>query len=135
MPSELSISNATTSNLQTVHSDIVVDSAIQSTPGITYNIEWDKWVGYYKSIPELQAVIDKVALWTVGKGFKTDDKTKERLSKIRGAGKDTFDDILENAVRVRRICGDFFAEIIKNKRGEIVNLKPLNPQSMQIYSN
>lgn len=115
--------------------DYEVDSERQDVPGNMYQVVWETWYGYYAAIPELQAVIDKVAAWAVGKGYKADAKTMERLSKIRGAGKDCFADILENAVRVRRICGDFFAEIVKNKRGELINLKPLNPGNMQILSN
>lgn len=119
-------------NQRTVYS---VSSAEQDAPGANYYPPWSKWYGYYKTIPELQAVIDKKAVWTIGKGFKSDERVKKILSKIRGNGKDTFNSIMHNMVRQYTICGDAFAEIIKNKRGEIINLKPLNPGYMLIRSN
>lgn len=131
----MDVSKSDIGNVAGTQEDWSPDSDVQDVPGVEYSVVWDDWFEYYSSIPELQAVIDKVAAWCVGKGFKADQKTQDRLSKIRGAGKDTFDDILENAVRVRRICGDFFAEIIRNKRGELVNLKPLNPGTIKIISN
>jgi len=99
---------------------------------VTYIPSWTKWNGYYKTIPELQAVIDAKARWTVGKGYKADEKTTATLKKIKGFGKDSFNTIMSNAVRTFTICGDFFAEIVKDKAGRLINLKPLNPGSIQI---
>lgn len=112
-----------------------IPSATQDIPGDDYTPDWDKWFGYYKTIPELQAVIDKYAMWVGGKGYEADGKVKKRLDKITGMGKDTFDDIMWNLVRMGKICGDSFAEIIRNKRGELINLKPINPGSIVIKSN
>ncbi len=99
------------------------------------NIDWSKWNGYYKKIPEIQSVIDRKAMWVVGRGYKADARTKNILDKIRGNGKDTFDSIMYNAVRVYTICGNFFAEIIENKRGELRNLKPLDSGTITILGN
>lgn len=110
-------------------------SAEQSTPGVRYTPEWSKWFGYYKVIPELQSVINKKATWTVGKGYQADSKTKKLLDRIRGNGKDTFDDIMWNMVVAYTTGGDAFAEIIRNKRGELINLKPINPGSITIISD
>jgi hypothetical protein len=129
------ISNSSTTNMTDNVSDYSVDSAQQDVPSNDYTCSWSNWFGYYKVIPEIQAVIDAKARWTTGKGYKTDNKTKKILEKIRGNGKDTFDDILYNAVRVYTIGGDFFAEIIKTKRGELRNLKPINPGSITIKTN
>lgn len=112
-----------------------VDSAQQDIPGTRYYPRWSTWYGYYKHIPELQAVIDKKAIWTVGKGFKADNKTTEMLNRIRGCGKDSFNDIIYNMVRTYTIGGDSFAEVVKNRRGELRNLKPISPASMCILSN
>jgi hypothetical protein len=99
----------------------------------TYDFfEWNKWNGYYREIAEFGAVIDKMASWTVGKGYEADEKTQKILKKIKGWGKDDFNSILENQLRVALVNGDSFAEIIKDKAGRLINLKPMNPGSMQI---
>lgn len=110
-------------------------SADLDTPGVKYYPNWTNWFGYYKTIPELQAVINKMAIWTVGKGYKADEKTKQCLDKIRGCGKDSFDSIIFNMQITKKVGGDAFAEIIRNKRGELRNLKPINPGSMVVWSN
>lgn len=112
-----------------------IPSVEQDRPGVKYYPQWSKWFGYYKTIPELQAVINKMAIWTVGKGYKAEEKTKERLDKIKGCGKDTFDSIIFNLQITKKVGGDSFAEIIRNKRGELRNLKPINPGSMVVLSN
>ena len=100
-----------------------------------YTVPWSTWNGYYQGVAELKAVIDKKAVWTVGKGFKADDKTTSLMAKWRGMGKDTANDIYENLVKTYTIGGDAFAEIIKNKRGVITNLKPLNPGNIKIVAD
>jgi len=103
----------------------------------TYQCDWTKWHGYYRRIPELAAVIDKKAIWTVGKGFKLtgSKETQSRIKRIKGCGKDSFNSIMHNAIRTYTICGDFFAEIIRDKKGRLINLKPINPGSMKIVVN
>ena len=101
-----------------------------------YMVNWPKWHGFYRSIPMLQAVINKMAIWVVGKGYETQNKnTKKILDAIRGNGKDTINGILNNAVRTYKIGGDFFAEIIRRGNGGLVNLKPLNPGTIKIVAN
>lgn len=113
----------------------VIDPSEQDFPGTRYYPDWAKWFGYYKTVPELQAVIDKKAIWTIGRGFQAEGKVKERLGRIRGIGIDTFDSIMLNMIRQYTICGDAFAEIVRNSRKEIINLKPLNPGTVVIISN
>ena len=111
----------------------------QYTDGPTDNKEttwqdpdFSTYLGYYKDpkTPELTAVIDAKATWTVGKGFSSDRETGVILDSIKGFGKDTFNTILENAMRVLLIGGNFYAEIIRDEKGELVNLKPLDPRTM-----
>lgn len=99
------------------------------------NSNWSQYLGYYKTIPELQISIDAKATWTVGKGFIADDTTTMILDTIRGWGKDTFNTILENMIRTYHIAGDAFAEIIKDEEGVLINLKPLDPGSIRIVVN
>ena len=112
-----------------------VQPAEQDYPGTRYYPSWSKWFGYYKTIPQIQSVINKKAIWSVGKGFEAKPGVTKTLDKIRGCGKDTFNSIIFNQIVSYTACGDSFAEIIKNKRGEIKNLKPINPGSMSIISN
>jgi hypothetical protein len=124
-----------------------VPTEVQSTPGVRHYPNWSKWFGYYKNIPDVQAVVNKLAAWTVGRGYEVPEKsflekftrkpsrTKEILERISGCGVDTFNTILKNQLRAAFICGDSFAEIVRNKRQEFINLKPINPGSIVIKSN
>ncbi|KKM73737.1 hypothetical protein LCGC14_1407470 [marine sediment metagenome] len=116
--------------------------APQTTDGATdqketkyFNDKWEQQLGYYKSVDNLQAAIDAVARWTVGKGFKSNEVTELALSVIKGHGKDTFNTILENMIRVYKIGGDSYGHIIRDNEGNLINLKPLNPGVMQIVVN
>ena len=114
-----------------------VDNASLTGKETTWqNGEWATYNGFYREYPELQATIDKMALWSVGKGFKADASTTKKLETIKGFGKDTFNQIIENMIRVYLINGDSYAEIIKNpKTNKLINLKPLNPGAMKIVAN
>jgi len=98
---------------------------------------FNQYLGYYKDekTPELTAVIDAKATWTVGKGFKADEITTMLLDTIKGNGFDTFNTILENAMRTMLLGGNFYAEIIKDDEGNLINLKPLDPSVMRHVAN
>ena len=137
---ENKISSAVASDLDTSLDDYSVD--IKYTDGATGNGEyeyvnndWGQNLGYYKEIPELRAVIDAKATWTVGKGYKADSMTKGVLNFIDGTGFDTFNSILENMIRTYNIGGDAFAEVITDDEGNFKNLKLLDPSSIKIVSN
>ncbi len=100
-----------------------------------YNLNWNKYLGYYRKIPELKAVINAKATWTIGKGFKADEQTELLLDTIDGWGKDTFNSILESMIRIYNVGGDAFAEIIRDKEGILLNLKPLDPEDMVLVAN
>jgi len=141
------IGSAEASDLKTADPDFSV--APQDTDGTegTKETEWmnknyEQWLGYYKTIPELKAVIDKKAEHIVGKGFKANKQTKEILERVTGFGEDTFNDILENMYIVSEIGGDSYAEIITtdgkliNEDGSnLLNLKPLDPAVMKHIAN
>jgi len=112
-----------------------ITSAEQDYPGTRYYPNWSKWFGYYKVTPDIHAVIDNIATWAVGRGVKADKKTEEKLKKIKGCGVDSYNSIMKNQVRTAAIVGDSFAEIVRNTRGEIKNIKPISPGSMVIKSN
>lgn len=131
---------------QTSHTDLTnemedyeVDTATLDKP-VGHELEytcskWKNWLGYYKNIPELRAVIDAKATWTIGKGYQADEMTELVLLRIKGWGRDTFNTILENMIRTMQIAGDAFAEIIRDENDVIINLKPLNPSNIKIIAD
>ncbi len=101
-----------------------------------YIVNAPQWLGFYKTLPMVRAVIDKLAIWTIGKGFKAKNKTtKTILEKIKGNGKDTFNTILSNMQRGKKIYGDIYAEIILDRQNRLANLKPLDPGTLKLLSN
>jgi len=97
---------------------------------------WTKHNGYYKDHSSVKTVINKLAMWTAGKGYNTEGKgTQKIIDKIIGSGKDTFDEVIKNQVRVRHIDGDSYAEIVGGKGTKLLNLKPLNAGAIKVYYN
>ena len=122
------------SSFTTTAGEEVTESSYQNT-------RWATQWGAYLQISELGGLIDRKAQYVVGKGFKVPgikekftSGTKKMLDAIRGNGKQTFNGIMYNAVRVYTVGGDFYAEIIKNSTG-LKNLKPLNPSTVKVIAN
>jgi len=135
---ETDIGSAASSSDQ--HADYSVSAERLDSPAtkgeLTYiNTNRAKYLGYYKSIPELKKAINTKATWTVGKGFTADEPTELLLGTIRGGGKDTFNTILEGMIRDYHISGDAFAEIIRDDDEVLINLKILNPEQIAIVVN
>jgi len=99
------------------------------------NPNWTTYLGYYKTIPELKQSIDSLAMWVTGKGYITDNRTKIILENITGWGEDSFDTIMRDMVVVKKVNGDAFAEIIRNDKGTLINLKKLNPGRIRVVVN
>lgn len=137
---ETNISSADYGDLKTTGTDYEVDAVSTDAAGdqdetAWINTEFHNWLGYYKKIPELAIAIDAKATWTIGKGFKANEITQMLLMSIKGFGKDTFNTILENAIRTYHIGGDSFSEIVRDAEGVLINLKPLDPSVMKIIAN
>jgi len=116
--------------------EINVSSIETSGKGTSWtNTKWSQWYGYYKTIPEVQIAIHTRAIWTIGKGYKSDVHTKIILDHLTGWGTDTFNSILKNMIVTRRIGGDSFAEVIRDEDGTLLNLKPLDPGTITIIVN
>lgn len=125
------------------------DGATGSKETKWFNEKFSQYLGYYKNIPELKSTIDTKAKWVVGKGVKADKKTKEIIDKWRGWGKDTPNTLIKNMSIVCDVGGDFFAQIIRDDSifrklftwfgfvnpGKPINLKPLDPGSIEIVVN
>ena len=134
------IDSAVASDLTSAMTDYSVptdttDAATNQKENIYDQVNWTQYLGYYRKIPELRAVIDAKATWTVGKGFKADGFTTLLLDTMNGFGEDTFNTILENCVRTYQIGGDSFCEIIRDKKGNLLNLKPVEPRMIRIVAN
>ena len=122
----------------TITSSYDWDTAGNTTESSYQNSNWEVQHGAYIAVSEFAGMIDRKAQYVVGKGFKVKKlfkgKTEKILAGIRGNGLDTFNMIMYNAVRVYTLGGDFFAEVIRNARGELKNLKPLNPSTVKVIA-
>ena len=94
--------------------------------------QWRLWNGFYRTILDVKGPLDTNVLWAVGMGWKSPKKAM--LDKIKGNGKDIFDTIIANLATQYMICGDAFAEEIRDNQGRLVNLKPLNPGEIRIVA-
>ena len=136
---ELDIGKTDVTNLANNLSDYSVDSqatdyADSGVDETTYSFpKATEYIGYYKSIPELKKAVDALAMWSVGKGYTTNNKSLVILDGLKGWGEDTFDSIIRNMIVVKKIVGDSFAEIIRNQEtGTLINIKPISPERMRI---
>ena len=137
---ELDINSAVASDLKNQMVDFSVDSkdtdGTQEQKETTWqNTNWTQDYGYYTEIPEYRVAIDTKAMWTIGAGIEADEQTLLLLGTIKGNGKDSFNSILKNQIKVKTISRDSFAEIIRDDEGILINLKPLNPGSIVIVQN
>lgn len=135
----MNIGNATASNYTNVTDFNVtvpakeMDSASGQKESEWQNSSWSKQWGYFNAVPDLKSAIILKATWNVGKGYTTDPETEVILDHISGWGKDSFQDILHSMEVMKRIGGDSYAEIIRDKDTNLLlNLKPLDPGSMKI---
>jgi len=98
--------------------------------------DFTTYLGYYKDekTPEITAIIDEGANWTAGRGWTADEATEMLLDTIKGNGFDTFASIIENGERTKELGGNFYAEIIRDNKGNLLNLKPLDPAVMKHHA-
>ena len=135
------LNQTTYSDLSGTRTDYSVDSMQTDGTSLSGETFWDspyftKWYGYYKTIPELKSAINALATWVLGQGYTTDSLTQVELEYITGWGEDTFNSILWNMLVTKKINGDAFAEVIRDKdTRQLLNLKPLDPASMRIVCN
>ena len=159
----MDIENSEVGNMTNNVSDFSVDSLTLDSPSGEKEFRWtntnfNQYMGFADSIAELSSTVKTMAKWTVGKGYKADKKTKEILEKIIGWGKDSFNEIIKNCIKIYMPGGDSFCEIIREKTlkdkvknignkvflglvkyapgsGRLLNLKPLNAGNVVIITN
>ncbi len=104
-----------------------------SETGVTRhsNEKFTQYYAYYKTRPEFKNALNAFATWVLGKGIQIKDMDKATIESIRGMGEDTFTGILWNLIVTKKMNGDAYAEIIRDKEtNQLINLKPLDPASM-----
>lgn len=121
-----------------------LDSASPQSRETTYvNSNWPIYNGYYrKNQGGTKAGITKYATWIAGRGFTAKESVMKILKEIKGNGKDTAKGIFQNMLRVKKINGDSFSEVItsdgkevKEDLSNLINIKPLNAGKIQIVEN
>lgn len=143
---ELNISNATTTNLSGTVQNYSVGAQALDFAGAGEETFWyfkdaTKNFGYAKSIPEIFSGLKALTIWTAGKGYEVqpgDMRTKQILEHIDGWGEDTFQQIMQNHIFVKKAIGDAFAEVIREDNeefGKLINLKPISPERMRTVVN
>ena len=131
------LNSATTSDPDVQLSVQTTDTSDVDRPGTQdfwQTKEWTTNNGYYENHSSVKAVINKLKMWTVGKGHNTEkDSTKKITMRVIGRGNEDFDEVIANQVGVRHIDGDSYAEIVGGKGTALKNLKPLNPGAVKVY--
>lgn len=117
--------------------DVTIDTETLDSPDAKakseyQNTDWTTQYGYYLNTTDIQEVIDARARWIVGKGYIADPETELLLDTIKGNGVDTFNSILQNMIRQTEIGGDAYAEIMRDKDGNLINIKTLNPVNIKV---
>jgi len=110
---------------------------VMQTDGVTgtetewQNHNWGRQWGLFNTNSDLRNAINMKAIWTVGKGYTTNERNTVILRQISGMGKDTFDTIMFSLEVTKRIGGDAYAEIIRSEDGILINIKPLDPSTIK----
>ena len=99
------------------------------------NTNFPRYYGFYSKIGEYKSAINSFATLVIGQGYTTDTATKVMLENITGWGEDSFISIMWNMITVKKFAGNSYSEIIRNDKGTLINLKPLNPERMAHISN
>ncbi len=128
---ELDIGQSTTTNFTGTETKFTVGAEIPDShmieDGDTF---WDypnatTDLGYYMNIAEAHSSINALSTYVTGQGFESDNKTVKLLENISGSGEDGFLDVLWNQVVMTEALGDAMAEIVRNDKAHLINLKPL----------
>jgi hypothetical protein len=115
-----------------------LDSPANDDENYYSNPDFKKNNGAYLSIPEYKKAIDTYAIWVLGNGISSDDtEIQVILDHLSGCGKDNAKSIFNNLLRMKKVNGDAYAEVIRgdDKDKTLLNLKPLNPERMTNVTN
>jgi len=136
---DFNLSRATTTDFTAQVPDFIVESKNldnSNDGGEETYVYFDKAAenfGYYFNHPQVSSPINSLATWAVSRGWSTENReTEVILNKIDGMGKDTFNTIMWNHEVVKLVVGDSFLEVIRNKKGTLVNLIPISPERVKV---
>src|SRR3990167_2859446 len=136
---ETNLTNSTTTSLKTAVKAFSVSSQSLDSPTNKENIydnpDFKKNLGYYKTIPEFKKALDALTTWSCGKGWVADDETAVILEGMTGNGKQSFQQIMQSHLAMKKINGDAYLHIIRNEKGSLINLKLLNPERIRVFYN
>lgn len=103
----------------------------KDTEAFTYQADWSRWHGLYRTIPELRSTIDTESYWMISKEITMDAKAKEINKKLRTSLRE----VLIRHLRTSMICGDSYAWIPRDKAGRLLNIKILDPGTIEIQAD
>lgn len=134
------IKNSTYTDMTNTVTDYTVetispDSTSEQDETTYINNNANDYFSYYKKIPELKKAIDISGNWVTGRGYEAPSLYKTILEHMDGWGEDTSESIFWNLYVCKKIYGDAFAEIIRDKNGDLLNLKVLDPATIQVVVN
>ena len=140
MANKLDANQGTITNMANTVANWKVDSGHIDDAQDSKETYWDypesnERLGYYQLLPELNKSIGILAMYTTGDGWKADNRTTVILENMTGWGEDTFESISWNLLVQKKVFGDAFAEVIRNERGDLINLKPLYTGDMRVFTN
>jgi hypothetical protein len=112
------------------------DGNFSSDENTWTNSNASKYYGYFYNIGEFRSAIKSYAIHILGWGYTCANiHDQHNLNLISGNGKETFWSIMFNHLHTKKFNGDAYAEIIRDDKGILINLKPLDPRRMTHITN
>lgn len=103
------------------------------------NPNFTKWFGKYINVAKIKKALDGYADWVLGNGYSTDTNTKMVLEHISGNKKESFNDVMWNAIVMKKVNGDAFVHVMRDPKdletGIIINMRVLDPNRMRTVFN
>jgi len=137
---EFNSNSATTTDMTstvtsvTIPTYVIDDVTNEKVTYISFN-DAPEYLGIYKKIPQLRSALKIFALRVAGQGWTADDRTTIELERITGWGEDNFSQIMQQHTINKKILKDSFIQVIRNDKGTLINLKPLDTNKMRIAIN
>ncbi len=135
---EFDLSKSTTTSFTANVPDFIVESMaldISNSDGSETFVYYDKATenyGYQFNHPQVASPLNAICTWAFRQGWTSQDRKMEIiLPKIDGNGKETFNTIIWNHGNVKLGHGDSFIEIIRNKKGTLVNMINISPERVK----
>ena len=132
MPQDFSATTTTTTKADYRVGSISPDSPTTIDENFWDNSRFTIWFAHYIKHAKVKKAIDGFADWVLGQGYTTDTRTQVILEHIQGNGKETFDDLMWNAIVMKKVNGESYTHVIRNEKGTIINMRSLSPNHMRV---